>query len=639
MVLKYLLLLLLIFPILGWAQTPAVDSLEKKIRFATTENEKWEAVNTLLKNTNRFINIDSFRFYAILAKKLANQSADTNKVKRADLYLAQSYIQANLFDSTLAIANKNLSHTDKEKEWDFYSKFMSDVIVCWFKKNDFKKGLSIAYPFLNEAELHKDSVIQIKTLSDIGVAYMNIGQVRVGINWFSKAVQIGSNPSFERIKGDLGLLFNISLSYFKIGKYDSSEYFALRQINVSKQNGDLSGYAFGRGLLGYIYSATQRSSQAIAPLNEALEIFKNQKDSFGIIETTIALGKLYANSNQTDKGIEISKAGIAILEKKEIVPIQLMYASLAENYKAAKNYEQYSAVLEKILNIKDSVYKATSEKDLTEFETKYNVQKKETTILQQKYDLTRQRYLVYGLIGLLALLAITGWFIFKNRQRQQEIKFKQMEMDDERKMQKAVEEAKEEERNRIITDLHDDVGGGLSTIRMVSDLIADQKEQTQQLEQYAHKISDITKEVTQRMNTIVWALSPENDNLQNLLEYIRGYGFRFFEDTKTAFECDLPGSLGEVPLSGLRRKNIFLCVKEALNNVYKHSGADKAWVNLSITDGLLTLSINDNGKGFSNNNQFGNGLKNIQKRMLEINAEAELLRNEYTSIILKIPLN
>ena len=84
--------------------------------------------------------------------------------------------------------------------------------------------------------------------------------------------------------------------------------------------------------------------------------------------------------------------------------------------------------------------------------------------------------------------------------------------------------AKEEERQRIITDLHNDVGSGLSTIRMVIDLITDKKEKTLQLEQYAVKISGIARDATQRMNTVVWALNMEQDTLQNLSEYMRECG-------------------------------------------------------------------------------------------------------------------
>jgi two-component system sensor histidine kinase DesK len=138
------------------------------------------------------------------------------------------------------------------------------------------------------------------------------------------------------------------------------------------------------------------------------------------------------------------------------------------------------------------------------------------------------------------------------------------------------------------------------------------------------------------MNTIVWALNAENDTLQSLSEYIRLYGFSFFENTSIEFDSHLPDGAADIQLSGLQRKNIFLCVKEALNNVYKHSGAKKAWITIDIADGMLTVGVQDNGVGASKGNPFGNGLKNMGKRMAEINGEASFEQGIGASVLLRV---
>ena len=131
------------------------------------------------------------------------------------------------------------------------------------------------------------------------------------------------------------------------------------------------------------------------------------------------------------------------------------------------------------------------------------------------------------------------------------------------------------ERERIITDLHDDVGGGLSSIRMLSDLMIQQPASAQNgnTNHFAQKISTTAKEIAQRMNTIIWSLNAENDTLGNFSEYVRQYAVPFFEDTGIAFKythTDLPKGK---QISGVLRKNLFLIIKEALHNIIKHSEA------------------------------------------------------------------
>lgn len=195
------------------------------------------------------------------------------------------------------------------------------------------------------------------------------------------------------------------------------------------------------------------------------------------------------------------------------------------------------------------------------------------------------------------------------------------------------------ERERIIADLHDDVGGGLSSIRMMSDLMI----QEQQLGNAAHfpqKISSTVKEIAQRMNTIIWSLNIENDSLQNFTEYVRQFGVTFFENSSTQFSCEVSSELPiNKELSGVQRKNLFLIIKEALHNTLKHAGASKVAVNIYTKEGRLCIDVIDNGSGIKNSNSFGNGLKNMKKRMEEIDGQINFTATEGTCISICIKID
>ncbi|CAN5756691.1 hypothetical protein BH11BAC4_BH11BAC4_01360 [soil metagenome] len=180
------------------------------------------------------------------------------------------------------------------------------------------------------------------------------------------------------------------------------------------------------------------------------------------------------------------------------------------------------------------------------------------------------------------------------------------------------------ERERIIADLHDDVGGGLSSIRMMSDLMVQKAnlEQSDSFASFGQKISATSKDIAQRMHTIIWSLNAENDSLENFSEYVRQYGVSFFENAAITFKYNHAQLPHEKQLSGVLRKNLFLIIKEAFHNVIKHSGADTVTVNISLQENSLSIEILDNGNGTQGDYPVaigsGNGLKNMRKRMAEI---------------------
>jgi len=204
----------------------------------------------------------------------------------------------------------------------------------------------------------------------------------------------------------------------------------------------------------------------------------------------------------------------------------------------------------------------------------------------------------------------------------------------------ARQQAITHERERIICDLHDDVGGGLSSIRMMSDLmVLKEGNKSDESPGFASKISATAKDISQRMNTIIWSLNTENDTVHNFAEYVRQHGVAFFEDSGIKFLYHLsPEIPKELVLSGGQRKNLFLIVKESLHNILKHSDGNIADLSIDYYNEALIITIKDNGNGLQNDNSFGNGLKNMQKRMKEIKGSFDIHSDNGTIIKVSVHL-
>lgn len=233
-------------------------------------------------------------------------------------------------------------------------------------------------------------------------------------------------------------------------------------------------------------------------------------------------------------------------------------------------------------------------------------------------------------------------FTYKNKMEitrsiQKEEKLK---LDAERKeleKQVAVLAATQDERNRISADMHDELGSGVTAIRLMSEIVKSKmKEQTlPEIE----KISHSANELLNKMNTIIWTMTSSNDSVENLVAYIRSYAVEFFESTSIDCYFSMPASIPHKEISGEKRRNMFLSVKEALNNVLKHSQSSVVKINVTVTDKLI-IEIQDDGVGINMEKlrKFGNGLNNMKKRMVSINGEFDIQNNEGTRTVFGLAL-
>lgn len=200
-------------------------------------------------------------------------------------------------------------------------------------------------------------------------------------------------------------------------------------------------------------------------------------------------------------------------------------------------------------------------------------------------------------------------------------------------------QAIEKERTRIATDMHDDLGAGLSRIKFLSETIGIKKQQEQPIEEEITRIREYSHEMIDKMGEIVWALNERNDSLSDLLTYSRAYAMEYLSQNGIACTVKMPSYSESYFLSGEFRRNIFLSVKEVLHNIIKHAAASEVMIFIE-TGKEIKIKISDNGVGFNpaSTRQFSNGLYNINKRMKDINGRAEVSSMEGTTVSLIAPL-
>ncbi len=193
------------------------------------------------------------------------------------------------------------------------------------------------------------------------------------------------------------------------------------------------------------------------------------------------------------------------------------------------------------------------------------------------------------------------------------------------------------ERERISADMHDDIGSALTRIAMIAEGL---KQQQNAPLDALNTLANTAREATAGVSAIVWSMNPRYDTLESFAAYLREKSRQLFEYASIELTIDFPETLPPLALSGEARHNLFLAVKEALNNVLKHSRATQAHLSMSLEAYLLTITVQDNGTGIAQMETYGNGLRLMQNRLKKIGGECWIVsdKGDGTSVRFRVQL-
>jgi signal transduction histidine kinase/ligand-binding sensor domain-containing protein len=201
------------------------------------------------------------------------------------------------------------------------------------------------------------------------------------------------------------------------------------------------------------------------------------------------------------------------------------------------------------------------------------------------------------------------------------------------------QQAIEKERTRIATDMHDDLGAGLSRIKFLSDTIGIKQQRQQPIEEEIGGIREYSKEMIDKMGEIVWALNQKNDLLSDLLSYTRSYAAAYLMQAGIRSKIEAPEEFPHRFVSGEFRRNVYLAVKEALHNIVKHSQAQQVDIRIEVRSELVIV-LRDDGIGFDRAaiRPYANGLQNMERRIWELGGTLEITTASGTRVTIEVPL-
>ncbi len=191
--------------------------------------------------------------------------------------------------------------------------------------------------------------------------------------------------------------------------------------------------------------------------------------------------------------------------------------------------------------------------------------------------------------------------------------------------------------------MHDEIGSSLMHIALLGEEIQKREKDVKEIKKDVYTLTTSAHKLVQTISEIIWALNPQNETLENLMAYLREQTLIYFEPFDIDYSIQFPDVVPVIQLSNEQRRNIFLVVKEALNNALKHSNSDKIRLKMEYKNERSHFYIEDNGKGFNPkaiDKKEGMGLSNIEKKTEQLNGTFSIdsCEGKGTSIIIDIPI-
>ncbi len=606
----YFYFLAIALPYIATAQTRRTDSLKALIN-KTADTEARLNLLFLFCEERQSLNSDTLYAYASLARQFAQAQHNDLLLLKADYYLDNVLLKNGLFDSVIAKCEYSIQWLEKHKAppllWANFNFLKAQALT---RSERYKEALQLNYQLLSRAESNGDTLTQVKAKTGIGWVNMEMNQNKEAIIWLNNALATTSNQQAQTYYSII--YANLASTYNNLGKYDSATYFVNKAIAGSRQNQQLTYLANALYIQADIFMNIRKNLSAEGSLHEALAIRRQIGDPFYIVSDLTQLAYFYANTGQPAKGISLAKQGIEIAASYRIdAKLPILYAALADNYKVAGDYKQYSQIQEKIILLKDSLYQKNSAEAMRSLQARYDLQRKENIIIQQQLNIVKQDYLFYGMLILFFFLLLLIFIFYRNYRKRQQIKMERVLKEQQQKETIAIIKAEEAERKRIAADLHDNLGAYAAAI---SANIKSFKDVGQQNHPFTHRIEENVAGMVSQLNNTIWVLKKETQLLTEISDRFKVWMQRLMHNYPDIQYDFIEQIENDRTLNSAGALNLFLLLQEGVTNAVRHSRCSHITITF-ISKIKWVIRVTDNGtahnpEGFVS----GNGIQNMKER-------------------------
>ena len=451
-------------------------------------------------------------------------------------------------------------------------------------------------------------------LSNIGLIYQELKQFANAISYHQAALAI--RDSLGLVGPKAISMANLGVCHKNLENFESAEQAYTEAIQLAREANNMRMYYSLHGNLGNLYLDSQQYDKAVAYLKKSLDrtegVGQNPKSDLSTYSNLVGA---YNAMGLAHEALRYARVGLAIVEENPDLRIfaASLYKNAAEsNYMLGKR-DEGSELLTNYTAVSDSLFKQNHAQALADLEVKFKTEeqqaklaKAEADLVQQQLRIEYQNLLLYGgLFALVLILAISYLLV-----RQQKIKNMQLQKDvelAEARSQIALQKKLNEQQQHIARELHDNIGTYLTFMKASLEKLPEQSGNGT-----IGDVVDLMKKTAVELRHTVWILNHERATLEDILLRIRN--LLQFASQEIALSVDVIGD-DQLELTNVQSTHLIRVVQEATNNALKHSSATQIDILLYSKQTEVGFEIRDNGGGFNEAGQSGNGITNMHYRM------------------------
>ena len=586
-----------------------IDSLLNVLKIAHEDTNKANILNSLSKQLRNTSDFEKAKKYADDALQLSQQI--NYKKGKSEAYNSSGLI--NWTQGNFPEATKNFMNALQIAEETGYKKGVAVIygnlgLIQWNQGNHSE---ALKYFFLG---LKIDE--ELKNKEDIAIDYNNIGNIY--------GEQGNYDEALKNYRASLKILLeldnkqviantNINMGniYVYQNKYAEARKLFFDALETYEKLGDKDGLAMTHNNIGEVYLDLGNYSEALERFSTGLKLALEIGDKRLVSASYLNIGRADYGLKNFSGAREFLNKGLSVSREIGMKDfIKTGYQLLAQLDSAVGNYPKSLEHFKLYSIYKDSVFNETSSKQTAEMKTKYESEKKDKEILVltkdseiQNLEIKKQKQLKIIFISGFALVLILSFFVYNNFRIRNKLKLQNI-------------------RNRIASDLHDDVGSTLNSISVYSEVA---KQKSPAVMHELEQIGDASRKIIEVMSDIVWTINPKNDTFESIILRMSTLSYNLLKAKEIEHTFRADESLNGTKLSLESRRNFYLIFKEALNNLVKYSNATRASIELTNERGLIKLAVRDNGAGFDiAQTSKGNGILNMKTRAEEMNAKLKI---------------
>ena len=557
------------------------------------------------------------------------------------------------YDSAeVIIARELISSEEKLNTYELYFLHCYEAEIMYYNAL-YDQGIVSALKARDLAIELNDDILLGNAHNLAGIQFLQTKEYPIAKKEFKEALRLLPESSNRKyFTQTYQVLANLAELYLYEANADSAGYYSKQSIEKATDAEDTRGVALAYWSLAeaeLINKNPIAARDAIKRAKAEMSLDQGDVSIFLAITNT----KIYAALNMPDSvrfyidyglsliqsDAETDQSKITFLEFLTDFYIQtndLQNGYLALNSLSEHRYRIYFKQKELRLNLINNFYRGKEE--LARANILQQAQAEQISL-----QTTRAYLLVAGILILIFAL-IASYRNFKQKRHIVALNHRNQLQEEQKKMElKSLSEGMKAlniERNRIASDLHDDIGAGVSSIHIYSTLCLKQ-DNAESRHQLIGKINKVSAGLLDRMSDIIWSITSETKTMRDLLLRIKSFANELLPSLSIKVHYEISESLDEVHLSVLARKNLYLTFKEALNNIAKYSKAENVNLYFLHKNESLQVDIIDDGLGFDTKTpKNGNGLKTMASRIENLNGtfrlDSEL--NGGTRIDISIPL-